>query len=145
MTLAIPRSMGTSFIESFMVDEVVITRDALGIEDAVLDMGTLELVDSGATDATIYDGLCIVKEVNTKDIQFERGEKYLTRDMYKMMIPVSATGIQVGDRAVLGACAYDPDLVGMELRVFQTQKSSHRVYRAMLVERVEEDKGAISR
>jgi hypothetical protein len=144
MSMLIPRPPGIAFIEAQMVDTCTITRDALGVEDAVLDRDTGELTDPSAPE-TIYSGKCILKEVVTKDILFEQGGQYQERDMMKALLPVTAEGIQLGDVLTLTATAYNADFLGIEMRVFQVQGGTHKVYTSLLVEKIVEDKQAISR
>lgn len=144
MSMLIPRPPGIAFIEAQMVDTCLITRDALGVEDAVLDRDTGELTDPSDVE-TIYSGKCILKEIITKDILFEQGGQYQERDMMKALLPVSAEGIALGDIFTLTATAYNDDMLDLELRVFKVEGGTHRVYTALFVEKIVEDKQAISR
>lgn len=59
-----------------------------------------------------YVGKCRVKQAQALPENHDAGEDYVVLSRLQLQIPVTATGIVVGDEVTITASAHDPDLPG---------------------------------
>ena len=139
---AIPRPLGAAFIESKMTDTCSISRDVRGVDDAVLNEATGELVSSIA-DTVVFAGDCLISLLNSGDKELKSGDMEFDYNVNKMLLPKSATtaSIRPGDRALIVASANLPSSAGREYRVVQVEVTTHSVYTRLLIEYKEEALG----
>ncbi len=91
----------------------------------------------------MYEGICLLKPIQQKDLEFTHGAAPLFRKVYRVLLPNSVTDIEIGDTFTLTASERDPYLVGKSMRVYQATGQTHRVYRNVLVERIDEDDNVV--
>lgn len=104
--------------EARMVDTCLIRRKSgPGVPDPV----TLKITP---TYTTIYSGKCEFQLRDTIAVRPEAGERVATVVRTITKVPVSATGVEVGDE-VVAQTSRDPDLVGAVLRV---KSRFHKTY-----------------
>jgi hypothetical protein len=103
---------GRFLAEDLMRDEVTITR-ATG--SASFDENTGR--ETAGTPTTVYTGPCRVQRRNVAEQTPEAGERTVTVQDVELHVPVTATGIDVGDLATINSAALDPELVGRRFRV----------------------------
>ncbi len=131
--------LGQGFIEGFMIDECQITRDDQNSDDDTLDVNTGLLVPPSDDANEVYSGPCLLKPIQQKDLEFMHGAAPLFRKVYRVLMPITVEGVKIGDSFVLTVGSHDDFLVGKTMRVNQITGDTHRVYRNMLVERIDED------
>lgn len=67
---------------------------------------------------TIYSGKCRLQQANAaRADQRDVGEAYVLLQQLEVQLPISVTGIQVGDQITVTASVNDPDNVGRVLLV----------------------------
>lgn len=102
-----------------------------GMNDACVirrKMGTTTDPDTGASTpayATLYTGACRVKAALAQAGQADAGQDYLLLLRLEVHLPMTVTGLQVGDEVTITAAAYDPDLPG---RVFIIRDLFHMTH-----------------
>jgi hypothetical protein len=114
---------GRAAAEAGMVDACTVAREGDPVTDANGD------VTRPAT--TLYTGPCRVQQhqasADVKDI----GEDNLLLLRVEVQLPMSVTGLDVGDVITMTASAYDPDLPGRAFRIHdlahKTEATARRV------------------
>jgi hypothetical protein len=111
--------------ETLMVDACTITRE------------TGETTGPGGvitpTTATQYTGKCRVQFKPMKGSGTDVGEAYLLLVRREVQLPMSATGLQEGDRITITASALDPDLVGKVYVIREVEAKTHLTARRVTV------------
>lgn len=83
-----------------------------------------------------YSGKCRFQAARSEAQQHDSGEDYLLMLRSELQLPVSVTGLEVGDVVTCTAAARDPDLVGREFRVHDLfHKTDPTARRVQLTER----------
>lgn len=59
-----------------------------------------------------YSGKCRVKQVQALPENHDAGEDYVVLSRLQLQLPVSVTGVEVGDEVTMTASVHDPDLPG---------------------------------
>jgi hypothetical protein len=136
-------ALGAGFIDSFMIDECIIVHDEQNTDDDILDEDTGELVPPVGDSGSVYEGPCLLKPIQQKDLEFIQGAAPLFRKVYRVLLPISVVDVKIGDTFTLTIGTWDPFLVGKTMRINQITGQTHRVYRNMLVERIDEDDNVI--
>jgi hypothetical protein len=140
--MAVPTNfheIGKAFIESYMIDECMITRDLPGLSDDTFDENTLELVRSDGDETLIYSGKCLVRAIGTKEMSYEDGDLPVFRKVYTLQIPKDSDHIEIGDTVKVLVSPQDETLEGREFRVMENRFSTHLTYRFMRIEDVQQD------
>lgn len=132
-------STGQSFIEGFMIDECLISRDEQGVYDDVLDEETGELVQPDPDVVEVYSGACLLKPMGTKDQAYDTGDQPVYRKGYNVLLPKEVDDVRLGDVLTMTTSVRDPALEGYSFRVFEVRVSTHSVYRHIRVEDIRED------
>jgi hypothetical protein len=70
-----------------------------------------------------YSGKCRVQAARAEAQQHDSGEDYLLLLRLEVQLPISVTGLEVGDEITITAAGNDPDLVG---RVFLVHDLFHK-------------------
>lgn len=130
MTAAGALARGRAAAERLMVDACRITRAG--------DVGALD-PDTGrhaaAGETLVYAGPCRVQVVDSLNDQTpEFGGREVTLQSAVVAIPITATGVDVGDVVKVTAAAHDPELVDTEYRVVATHHKTHATARRLQVE-----------
>lgn len=73
----------------------------------------------------LYSGKCRIQQPNAQATQADVGEDHLLLLRIEVQLPMSVTGIEVGDEITVTASAHDPDLVG---RVFLVRDLAHKTH-----------------
>lgn len=111
-----------SEIEALMVDTCTIRRkNGPGVPDPV----TLKITP---TYDVVYSGKCRVQLRDTVATRPDAGERLATVVRTILQVPVSVTGVEVGDEVLMVTSA-DPDLVGRTLRVRSLFHKTHATSR----------------
>lgn len=80
---------------------------------------------------SLYAGRCRVQQPKAQAAQSDAGEDFQLLLRLEVQLPMSVTGLQVGDEVTITASAYDPDLPGRTFQVrdlaYGTHKTSRRV------------------
>ncbi len=132
-------ALGRSYIESFMIDFCVITRDDQFAGDDTLNLTTGALEKPANDSFTVYSGSCLIKHINQKDLEFLQGQAPTFRKVYRALVPVENLDIKIGDSFVLTACQVDPLLIGASMRVNQVLGGTHHIYREIYLQHLSED------
>jgi hypothetical protein len=113
----------------------VLARGRLAAEAGMVDActvrrrtGTATDPDTGATTptyASLYAGKCRVQQATAQAQQTEAGQDYLLLLRLEVQLPMSVTGLQVGDEVTITASAHDADLPG---RVFTVRDLAHKTH-----------------
>jgi hypothetical protein len=103
---------GRAKAESLMLDTIRITR-ATGTTTWDEQTGR----ETAGTPTTVYQGKCRVQRRNVAEQTPEAGERTVTTQAVEVHIPVSATGVQVGDVGTVLTASMDSELVGRRFRV----------------------------
>lgn len=128
MSRASVLARGRAAAEAGMVDACTVEREGDPVTDANGD------VTRPAT--TFYTGPCRVQQhpatADAKDI----GQDNLLLLRIEVQLPMSVTGLEVGDVITVTASAYDPDLPGRAFRVHDlAHKSEATARRVQCIER----------
>ena len=115
MSRASALARGRVAAELGMVDACVVEREGTPVTDANGD------VTRPAT--TLYDGKCRVQQTAAQAQREDAGEDHLLLLRIEVQLPISVTGLEVGDRITVTASASDPDLPG---RVFRVHDLAHK-------------------
>lgn len=116
-------------MESTFTDACVITFDAGGTHDDVLDPVTLRLSRASDDKATVYTGACSVTPERGATQATEGGD-VRTVVGYVVKIPVSASVPSVG-ALVRVTAAGDPALINQLLRVAEVEQRTRAVSRRL--------------
>lgn len=134
--------IGNAFIESFMTDECVITRDLLDVHDDILDPVTGKLVPSSDDDTFIYSGICTMQNMGQKDLIFDEGEHPIFRKMANVLLPVEESAeVRIGDKLAMTVANRDPSMTGVDFRVAEVRRDSLQTYRLIRVEEFHQNQG----
>lgn len=101
-----------------MVDACTITR----IGARVTDTTTGEVAEPVTT---LYTGQCRVQQQKADARREDVGEDNLLLLRIEVQLPMSVTGLRVGDLITITASAHDPDLPG---RVFRAHDLAHKTH-----------------
>jgi hypothetical protein len=101
-----------------MVDACTITR----IGERVTDTTTGEVTEPTTT---LYTGKCRVQQAKADARTEDVGEDRLLMLRLEVQLPMSVTGLEVGDRITITASVHDPDLPG---RVFRIHDLAHKTH-----------------
>jgi len=119
---------GRAFALAGMVDACTITRSANGAVDE--NTGRI-----ARTEQTIYTGVCRVQNQRAQSRAEEVGEDRALLLPMEIQLPMSVTGLCVGDQVTITASTNDADLVG---RTFQVRDLAHKTEATARRIRVEE-------
>ena len=118
MSRAIVLARGQTAAAAGMVDACTITR----VTGRTTDTTTGEVTD---TTSTLYTGACRVQQQTADARREDVGEDRLLLLRIEVQLPMSVTGLQVGDRITITASAHDADLLG---RVFRAHDLAHKTH-----------------
>lgn len=128
MSRASVLAMGRRRAEEGMVDTCTITRVT----------GTTTHPDLGSvveTTTQVYTGRCEVQEPTGGGARaVDAAEAYTLMVGFVLKIPATETGIEVGDKVVIGSSLNCPDLVGRTFRVHGLHHKSHATAQRLGVE-----------
>lgn len=91
---------------------------------------------STPTYATRYEGKCRTQTTLTAESQQSAGEREWTIQSLTVSVPVSVTGVAVGDRVTITSTALDLDLVDRVFTVVGLAHKTHMTARRLQVEEV---------
>lgn len=121
-------ALGVSFIESWMKDSCVITRQARGPWEATLDEDTFQLEYD--TPVSVYSGKCLVSRILTRDKDVVQGAFPAFVNNYKLLLPnADSVDVRLGDTVTVSST--DGRLDGSEFRITDVEKSTHQTYRRL--------------
>jgi hypothetical protein len=113
----------------------VLARGRLAAEAGMVDACTITRVTGRSTDtttgavtpttSTLYTGKCRVQQQQAQATTEDVGEDQVLLLRLEVQLPMSVTGLQVGDRITVTASAHDADLVG---RVFRVHDLAHKTH-----------------
>lgn len=118
MTAASAVARGRTAAEALMVDACTVTR----ITGRATDTTTGEVTD---VIAALYAGKCRVQQSRGEARREDVAEDRVALLRIEVQLPMSVTGIQVGDVVTVTASALDSDLPG---RVFRVQDLAHKTH-----------------
>lgn len=116
MSRASVLALGRTAAEAGMIDVCVIRR----VTGAITNPSTGERVP---TYATPYTGPCRIQQRAAVAGGQNAGEDYVLLLRLEVQLPMTVTGLQVGDQVTITASAHDADLVG---RVFRVHDLAHK-------------------
>jgi hypothetical protein len=118
-----------------MSRDSVLDRGRTGAEAGMVDACTIRRItgestnpDTGAvvrTYATQYTGECRVQQAKAAANQQDAGEDYVLLLRLEVQLPMSVTGLEVGDEITITASAHDADLSD---RVFLIRDLAHKTH-----------------
>lgn len=118
MSRATVLARGRLAAEAGMVDTCAISR----VTGQTTDPFSGEVTD---TRTTAYTGKCRIQQAAADAQQHEAGEDYLLLLRLEVQLPMTVTGLEVGDQVTVIASAHDADLVG---RVFLVHDLAHKTH-----------------
>ena len=118
MSLSSVLARGQAAAEALMVDTCTITRVGTRTTDT-----TTAVVTTPTT--TLYTGRCRIQQAQAQAQREDIGEDHLLLLRLEVQLPMSLTGLVVGDRITITAAADDADLVG---RVFRVHDLAHKTH-----------------
>jgi hypothetical protein len=118
MSAASALARGRAAVEALMVDACTITR--VGERDT--DTTTGEVTEPVST---LYTGQCRVQQAQAQATEETVGEDHLLLLRLEVQLPMSVTGLEVGDLITITASVHDPDLPG---RVFRIHDLAHKTH-----------------
>jgi hypothetical protein len=118
MSAASALARGRAAVEALMVDACTITR--VGERDT--DTTTGEVTEPVST---LYTGQCRVQQAQAQATEETVGEDHLLLLRLEVQLPMSVTGLEVGDLITITASGHDPDLPG---RVFRIHDLAHKTH-----------------
>jgi hypothetical protein len=80
---------------------------------------------STPTYADVYTGKCRFQAARAEAQQHDAGQDYLLLLRLELQLPVSVTGVEVGDVVTCTASVSDPDLPGRTFRVHDLFHKTH--------------------
>jgi hypothetical protein len=101
--------------------------------------GTAWDEDSGTSTPTYdtrYSGKCRTQTTLTSEAAQSAGEREWTIQSLTVSVPMSVTGVEVGDRVTITSTALDLDLVGRVFTVVALAHKTHMTARRFRVEEV---------
>jgi hypothetical protein len=101
-----------------MVDACTIVR----IGTRVTDTTTGEVTEPTST---LYTGACRVQQAQAQAQTEDAGEDHLLLLRLEVQLPISVTGLRVGDEVTITTSVHDPDLPG---RVFLVHDLAHKTH-----------------
>lgn len=111
MSRTVALSRGRAAAEAGMTDTCSIVRNVGETTDPFSGEVTTDW-------DTIYSGKCRLQQANAaRADQRDVGEAYVLLQQLEVQLPISVTGIQVGDQITVTASVNDPDNVGRVLLV----------------------------
>lgn len=121
--------------ESLFDAECVVTRDRQGRADDFRDPTTGQLTRPSDDAGSAYSGPCLIRP--SKGLGQNRpreggADQYL--DRYDGRLPVTATGVGIGDVLTVTAAPNDPDLVDEQFTVLQISAGSHAITRMLTLQ-----------
>jgi hypothetical protein len=119
MSAASALARGQAAAAALMVDACTIRRRAAG--------GTTDPVTGYPSQSWtgLYAGKCRVQQHQASAGREDVGEDHLLLLRLEVQLPVSVTGLAVGDEITVTAAAYDADLVGRTFLVHDLAHKSH--------------------
>lgn len=130
MTAASVLARGRSAAEKLMVDTCTISHPGEG-------QGPWNEADMGYDPPppdVFYTGRCRVQLSAAMANTPEAGERVLVVQRATVAVPMSVTGVRVGDTITVTASEHDPDLVGNTYRVRSLFAKTHATARRLEVE-----------
>lgn len=113
----------------------VLARGRLAAEAGMEDACTITRVTGRTTDtttgavtpttSTLYTGACRVQQQQAQAQREDAGEDHLLLLRIEVQLPMSVTGLKVGDEIAVTASENDSDLVG---RVFLVHDLAHKTH-----------------
>lgn len=118
---------GRKAAESLMVDSCVVTR--------VTSQGSINNSTGGytPTTSTVYSGKCQVVKPEGSATDVAAGERDVAVSRTTVKLPISATGVQSGDKVTVAA-TLDDDLDGRVLYVHEVQARTYGTSRRLACE-----------
>lgn len=122
---------GKDFIETFMIDRCVVTRDPQSVYDNVLDRATGKLVPPDNDNFPIYQGKCVVKRPRSDTAQpvVQAGQELGLRT-YKVLLPWDESEVRLGDMITISR-SRDPFIQGKRMRILDADGGTHALYRTL--------------
>lgn len=118
--------------EARMVDACTISH--AGTDDTTFDPNTGTYID--AADSTVYSGPCEIQVSDGLNAQqSDTGATLVTDTRVTLKIPVSVTGVEIGDLATITTATNDPDLLGQTFTVIGLHAKTYATARRLQVER----------
>jgi hypothetical protein len=118
MSRATALARGRLAAEAGMVDACTVTR----VGTRVTDTTTGEVTEPTST---LYTGQCRVQQAQAQATEETVGEDHLLLLRLEVQLPMSVTGLEVGDLITITASAHDADLPG---RVFRIHDLAHKTH-----------------
>lgn len=122
-----------------MSRETALARGRLAAEAGMVDACTIARVAGRSTDTTtgavtdtasaLYAGKCRVQQHRASATDEDVAEDRLLLLRIEVQLPMSVTGLAVGDVITVTASAHDADLVGREFRVRDLAHKTHATSR----------------
>lgn len=119
-----------------MSRDSVLARGRAAAEIGMVDACTIRRADAGGTTdpdtgyptqpyTQLYSGSCRVQQNQATATTEDVGQDHLLLLRLEVQLPMSVTGLKVGDQITITASAHDPDLPG---RVFLIHDLAHKTH-----------------
>ena len=129
MSAATAAARGQAAAARLMTDTCTLSAPDV---EGVLDEQTGQYTT--APGAQRYSGRCRVRPADSQERVVEAGERPVSLRTYVVSVPVTVTGVEVGDVVRVTASVLDPDLAGVRLRVVDVPKGTHLTARRLICE-----------
>lgn len=115
--------------------ECVITSDPQGSTDDMLDESTLALTPRTGDTTTVYTGPCLARPVQGfGQSQRQEGGTQQYLDTWRLRLPTTATGVDLGHLVTFTSAPNDAELLGRSFRITKRLGGSLSVSRLFLME-----------
>lgn len=118
MSRASVLARGRTAAEAGMVDACTVSRAGVRVTDTSSGEVTVPVT-------TLYTGMCRVQQTVAQATEETVGEDHVLLLRLEVQLPMSVTGLEVGDRVTITASEHDGDLVG---RVFRVKDLAHKTH-----------------
>lgn len=132
--VALDLTSARTAVETLMIDECSIVRDAQGGDDDTLNQTTGVLAPPVSDTTSIYTGKCHVHPATNVPREVSEGGDAITTAVYEAAIPFGAAVPMPGDVFAITACDWDASLVGRTWRIRQTVVASINLRRRLILE-----------
>lgn len=120
-------------MERLMVDECRIDHDPQESTDDVLEPDTLAMVKPFPDGKLLYEGKCGFRVRDSQGRLYDEGGETIRSMRGKVKLPLDAPPIPAGAVVTCTRSQHDPELVGKEFVVIETESTSLAIQRKLVV------------
>lgn len=123
-------------IESFMLDQVVVTRDPSAVYDDVLDENTGVLTPPSPDTTDVYTGKALIISTGIGQAEGVEGRPVELQGLrsYRAFFPVAVENLRVNDRVHVTLAYRDPQIDQVDFRIIGVHVETVGIYREVDME-----------